>query len=32
MLLYQILLVVGFVLTTMTALDIKRIRPVRDIF
>lgn len=32
MFLYQFLLVAGFVLTTMTALDIKRIPPVEDTF
>ena len=32
MLLYQFLLVAGFVLTTATALDIKRVPPSEDLF
>ena len=32
MFLYQFLLVAGFVLTTMTALEIKRVPPTEDIF
>ncbi len=29
---YQFLIVVGFVLTTCTALNIKRVRPTTDVF
>lgn len=32
MLLYQFLLVAGFVLTTATALEIKRVPPSEDLF
>ena len=32
MFLYQFLLIAGFVLTTLTALDIKRVPPVEDVF
>jgi len=32
MFLYQFLLIAGFLLTTMTALDIKRFRPGEDVF
>ncbi len=32
MFIYQLLIVVGFVLTTCTALNIKRARPVSDVF